>query len=179
MIDTASCNVAALPSWKYGAVSATLRKGAMRSTQRSSSRSVMGAADIVRALHLRAPGVPVAGVQHAVMAAAASGALADLARALPQRAERWRGAGAARRAWVSGARGLEGRPVPGLAQPLPRRLRREVHLHVRLDRPLRLLLERRRPAILELCGKERGVVDGGAVVRPRACVLADRDPPGI
>src|SRR5690606_35865338 len=148
MIDTASCNVAALPSWKYGAVSATLRKGAMRSTQRSSSRSVMAAADIVRALHVRERGVPVAAEQHAVMAADAAGALADREPALLQRRERRRVAGEVaierrarrdqrplerrdrlrdvvevERLWIIGERGLEGRLVPGLAQPLHRLLR--------------------------------------------------------
>src|SRR5690606_10222761 len=71
------------------------------------------------------------------------------------------------------------RLVAGLTQPLHRLLRREVHLHVRLDRPLRLLFERRRPAVPELCGEERGVVDGRAVARTRARALTDRDRPGI
>src|SRR5690606_30536696 len=129
---------------------------------------------------VRERGVPVAAEQHAVVAADAARALEDREPALLQRRERRRVPGEVaverragrdqralerrdrfrdvvegERLLLAGERGGEERLVPGLAQPLHRLLRREVHLHMRLDWPLRLLLERRRPPIPELRGQER------------------------
>src|SRR5690606_30525551 len=67
---------------------------------------------------------------------------------------------------------LEERLVAGLAQALDGLLGREVHLDVRLDGALGLLLERRRAAVPELGRQEGRVEDGRAVARTRARALA-------
>src|SRR5690606_34101952 len=69
----------------------------------------------------------------------------------------------------------EDRLVARLPQPLDRLLRRQIHLHVRLDRPFRLLLERGGPSIPELRVQEGGVEHGGAVPRSLAGALPDGD----
>src|SRR5690606_20656642 len=157
------------------------------------------AADVLRPRDVRERRIPVPSEQHAVVAADAARFLEDLEPALLQRGERCgvplevaverrarrdqrplersnrlRDVVEGERVLLVGERRPEKRLVPGLTQPLHRLFGREVHLHVRLDRPLGLLLQRRRPAVPELRGEERRIEDGRAVPRALAGALADR-----